>query len=148
MPMPFWMFVKAARIDGATIEELAGYGHYAEDHRDGAFELGAPTSAVLDVTGRPAEDFETITRRYAADPALRPTAINRLRQLATFMWVPFNPGYDLRRYERLLGISRPRQAAKAVASEIWRREHGLPPAPAARTALADRDAAGSATAGS
>lgn len=138
MPMPFWMFLKAARIDGASIDEVAGFGHYAEDHRAGAFELGAPTSAVLDVTGRPPEDFETITRRYAAAPALQPTTGNRLRQLATFLWVPFNPGYDLKRHERTLRHARPLLSARAVESEIWRREHFLPPLSVADTRLLNR----------
>jgi NAD(P)H dehydrogenase (quinone) len=126
MPMPFWMFLKAARIDGASIEEVEGYGHYAKDHAEGAFELGAPTSAVLDVTGRPPEDFATITRRYAAAAALKPTTGNRLRQLATFLWVPFNPGYNLKHYERTLRQLPPTRSAGAVGSEVWRREHLLP----------------------
>jgi NAD(P)-dependent dehydrogenase (short-subunit alcohol dehydrogenase family) len=50
--------------------------YYVEDHKNGAFESGAPTTDVLDVTGRPPEDFETIARRYAAQPRNQPTLSN------------------------------------------------------------------------
>ena len=125
MPTPFWMFAKAARQDGATIDELVNLRHYIQDYRSGAFELGAPTQDVLEVTGRPAEDFETITRRYAAAPACLPTMANRLRQLAAFMATPLRPGYDLQSYARTLNAPRPLRAEYAVQSDTWLREHGL-----------------------
>jgi uncharacterized protein YbjT (DUF2867 family) len=126
LPMPLWMFVKAARLDGASIDELAPYADYIEEHKGGTFELGAPTDHVLQVTGKPAEDFESITRRYAAAPAARPTLANRLRQFALFMTVPLAPGYDLEGYERLMRVPRPLQPAYAADADLWRREHGLP----------------------
>jgi len=126
VPLPFWMFVKAARLDGASIDELMPYRAYIEDYRSGAFELGAPNKDVLEVTGRPAEDFESITRRYSALPAALPTLANRLRTAATFMAIPFSPGYDLQGHARALKEPKPLQAEPAVQSGIWRREHGLP----------------------
>jgi NAD(P)H dehydrogenase (quinone) len=126
VPLPFWMFVKAARLDGATKDELMPYRAYIEDYRAGAFELGAPNEHVREVTGRPAEDFETITRRYAALPASQPTLANRVRTLATVMAIPFSPGYDLKGYARALKEPRALRATPAVVSDIWRRERGLP----------------------
>ena len=35
------------------IDVLSNVRYYIEDHKRGAFELGAPTTDVLDVTGRP-----------------------------------------------------------------------------------------------
>ncbi len=125
MPMPFWMFVKAARLDGASIDELAPYADYIEEHQRGTFELGAPTDHVLKVTGRPAEDFESIARRYAAAPAAQPTLARRLRQFALFMAVPLARGYDLKGYERLMRSPQPLEPAYAPDSEQWRREHGV-----------------------
>lgn len=125
VPMPMWMFRKAARLNGASIDELAGYGDYAIDHDQGAFELGAPTSHVEDVTGRPAEDFETTVRRYAALAINRPTVLNRVLQFATFMAVPFVPGYAMSRHERAIGIPAPAVPEHAIASSTWLREHGL-----------------------
>jgi NAD(P)H dehydrogenase (quinone) len=125
LPMPFWMFVKAARLDGASIDELAPYADYIEEHRRGTFELGAPNDHVLLVTGRPAEDFESITRRYAAAPAAQPTLANRLRQFALFMAVPLAPGYDLNGYAKVMRVPQPLDPAYAVDADVWRRERGL-----------------------
>lgn len=64
------MFIKAATADNFSPFEVSQVRQYAEDMRRGAFAVGAPTSHVQEVTGRPPEDFETIARRYVADPAL------------------------------------------------------------------------------
>jgi hypothetical protein len=46
------------------------FTQYAEDARRGAFEVGAPTNHVKELTGRDPEGFESIARRYLADPGL------------------------------------------------------------------------------
>jgi len=102
VPTPAWMFLKGARKLGAPIDILSGVRFYIDDHRRGAFELGAPTTDVRDVTGRPAEDFETIARRYAALPHNQRTFANRLREFAQFMMGPLSPGYNFDRYDREL----------------------------------------------
>lgn len=127
--LPFWMFVRAARLDGASIDELMPYRAYIDDYRAGAFEVGAPTQDVLEVAGRPAEDFETITRRYAAMSASRPTLGNRLRMMATFMAIPFSPGFDLEGYGKAIKQPDPLLAEPAMQSGTWLREHGLPRVP-------------------
>jgi uncharacterized protein YbjT (DUF2867 family) len=134
LPMPYWMFVKAARLDGASIDELAPYADYIAEHQRGTFELGAPNDHVLRVTGQPAEDFESITRRYAAAPAAQPSLANRLRQLALFMAVPLAPGYDLKAYERLMRMPQPLRPALAIDDPLWRREHAVPDPATATTA--------------
>jgi hypothetical protein len=56
---------------------------------------GRQTTDVFDVTGRPAEDFETIARRYAAQPRNQRTFGNWLRELVQFMLAPLGPGFGL-----------------------------------------------------
>jgi hypothetical protein len=102
VPTPAWLFLKTARMAGYPIDLLSNLRYYIEDHRRGVFELGAPTTDVLDVTGRPAEDFETIARRYAMLPWNQRTFGNRLRTLAQFMLAPFRPSYNFDRYDREL----------------------------------------------
>ena len=51
--MPMWMYLKAMRALGVSAFEQSGVRHYIEDHKRGAFEFGAPTDHVLEVTGRP-----------------------------------------------------------------------------------------------
>ena len=137
LPTPAWLFMKAARLDGYPIDVFSGVRYYIEDHRRGAFELGAPTMDVLEVTGRPAEDFETIARRYAALPKNRRTLGNRLREIAQFIAAPFSPGFNLDRYDRELRSPHPSQPQFASESKVWRHEHAIadttrPPPPQKR----------------
>ena len=123
VPTPVWLFMKGARMEGYPIDEMSGVRYYIEDHKRGAFELGAPTTDVLEVTGRPAEDFETIARRYAAKPRNRRTIGNRLREFAEFLVTPLSPGFNLDRYDRELRRPLPSMPQFASDSKVWRREH-------------------------
>jgi NAD(P)H dehydrogenase (quinone) len=126
VPTPTWLFMKAARMSGYPIDLFSGIRYYIDDHERGAFELGAPTSDVLDVTGRPAEDFETIARRYAAPFRKQRTFGNWLREFAQFMLTPLSPGFNLKRYDRELRRPFPSEPQFAPESKVWRREHGIP----------------------
>ena len=134
VPTPTWLFMKAARMGGLPIDLMSGIRYYIDDHKRGAFELGAPTTDVLDVTGRPAEDFETIARRYAGLPRNQRTFGNWLREFVQFMIAPLGPGFDLDRYDRELRSPFPSRPQYAPESKVWRREHaiadaGIPAAP-------------------
>ncbi|HKT69811.1 MAG TPA: NmrA family NAD(P)-binding protein [Terriglobales bacterium] len=125
VPTPTWLFIKVARMGGMSIDLMSNVRYYIEDHKRGAFELGAPTTDVLEVTGRPAEDFETIARRYAAESRQRRTLGHWLRELAEFLITPISPGFNLGRYDR--EIRRPSASRPQFApdSEVWRREHAV-----------------------
>jgi uncharacterized protein YbjT (DUF2867 family) len=123
VPTPAWLFMKAARMTGYPIDIFSGIRYYIEDHKRGAFELGAPTSDVLDVTGRPAEDFETIARRYAALPQNQRTFGNWVRQFVQFVMAPLSPGFNFDRYDRELRRPFPKEPQFASDSKVWRREH-------------------------
>src|SRR6516162_10513188 len=120
---PTWLFMKGARMSGLPIDEFSGVRYYIDDHERGAFELGAPTTDVLDVTGRPAEDFETIARRYAAPFLNQRTFANWLRAVAQFILTPLSPGFNLDRYDRELRRPFPQEPQFATDSKVWRREH-------------------------
>ncbi|HEY4369070.1 MAG TPA: NmrA family NAD(P)-binding protein [Steroidobacteraceae bacterium] len=128
VPTPNWMFLKAMRMGGFPIELISGVRYYIGDHERGAFELGAPTTDVLEVTGRPAEDFETIARRYAVLPHNRRTPGNGLREFAQFLITPLIPGFNLDRYERELRHPVPSEPQFAPESKVWCREHAIVPA--------------------
>lgn len=121
--MPMWLFLKAARMQGANAFELSGFRHYVIDHKQGAFEWGAPNDVVERLTGRPAEDFATIARRYAELPEARRTFSSILRAWADFMRTPIMPGYDFRRLDREWGqtLAAPRFA---MADPEWAETHG------------------------
>src|SRR5262249_60294555 len=97
VPTPTWPLMKGARLSGFPIDLFSGIRYYIQDYERGAFELGAPTTDVLDVTGRPPEDFETIARRYAAPFRNQRTVGNWLRAVAQFILTPLSPGFNLDR---------------------------------------------------
>jgi hypothetical protein len=125
MPTPIWLFMKAARMGGITIDVMSNLRYYVDDHKLGAFELGAPTSDVFDVTGSPAEDFERIARRYAAQRRNQRTFGNWVREFAQFMMAPLSPGFNLDRYDRELRRPFPSVPQFAPEGEVWRSEHGI-----------------------
>ena len=125
VPTPTWLFMKAARMSGYPIDLFSGIRYYIEDHKRGAFELGAPTTDVLDVTGQPPEDFETIARRYAALPGNHRSLGNWLREFAQFMIAPLVPGFNFDRYDRELRRPFPVEPQFAPDSKVWQREHAM-----------------------
>jgi NAD(P)H dehydrogenase (quinone) len=125
VPTPLWIFLKAAYLDGHPVAMLSCMEHYIEEHRRGAFAIGAPSDDVACVTGRPAESFETVARRLAALPAYGRSVSRSLRELASFLAVPFARGPNTRRYLRGLRIVAPADPQYTGESPVWRREHGI-----------------------
>src|SRR4029078_6881442 len=112
--MPAWLFLKGMQMDGQSREVISALRYYIDDHKRGAFERGAPTTDALDVTGRPAEHFETIARRYAALSRNQRTPGTRLRALAQFLTTPLTPGPNLDRDDRQLRRPFPAEARFAA----------------------------------
>src|SRR5215469_6181454 len=123
--LPWRMFVKAARSANIGDFLVSNLRFYVEDHKQGAFALGAPTNDVLEVTGRPAENFETTARRYAARPVAQRTFANWLRTLTDFLLTPLTPGYNPERLDRKLRFPAPPLPLLAMANEPWKVERGV-----------------------
>ncbi|GCE08134.1 NmrA family NAD(P)-binding protein [Dictyobacter aurantiacus] len=69
---PMWMVSKVMR-GRLSLYALAAYSQYVIDYQKNTFGVNAPTDVVRRITGREAEDFETIARRYVATtPEVRP----------------------------------------------------------------------------
>jgi NAD(P)H dehydrogenase (quinone) len=125
VPTPPRVFLKAAYLDGHPMALLSSMEHYIEEHRRGAFAVGAPNDDVALATGRPAESFEAVARRLAALPENRRSPSRTLRELARFLSVPFARGPNTHRYLRRLQIVAPATPQYSGESAIWRREHGI-----------------------
>jgi len=125
LPTPTWLFLKSARMAGLPIDLISGVRYYIDDHQHGAFEVGAPTTDVVDLTGRPAEDFETIAHRYAALPHNRRRLGSWVRELARFAVAPLSPAFNLDRYDRELRRPFPSEPQFTYESQVWRREHAI-----------------------
>jgi NAD(P)H dehydrogenase (quinone) len=123
VPTPLRLFLKAAYLDGQPLALLSCMEHYIEEHRRGAFAIGAPNDDVVRVTGRPAESFEAVARRLAALPENRRSASRALREFASFMWLPFARGPNIRGYVRGSHIAAPAAPQYSGESAVWQREH-------------------------
>lgn len=124
LKLPLWMFLKVARQQRVDPFQISVLRHYIEDNKNGGFSFeGGVTSVVEDLTGTPAESFETTARRYAALPFARQTLGNRLKAFVNFNLTPFYPGYNLARLDRRLGFPVPPNPSYSVHDERWRQEH-------------------------
>ena len=122
--LPFWLFRKVAQQQGVDPFQVSSLRHYVEDNRNGGFSFeGGVTTVLQDLTGRPAESFETTARRYAAMPFARQTLANRLKAFANFNLTLLYPGYDLDRIDRNFGFPTPPAPSFSIEDERWRREH-------------------------
>ena len=124
MKLPFWMFLKVAQQQGIDPFQVSSLRYYLQDNRNGGFSFeGGVTTDLEDLTGRPAETFETTARRYAALPFARQTLGNRLKAFANFNLTLLYPGYNLKRIDRALGFPMPPNPSFSIEDERWRREH-------------------------
>ena len=124
MKLPLWIFLKIARQQGVDPFQISSFRYYVEDNKSGAFSFeGGVTRVLEDLTGTPAEPFETTARRYALLPFARQTLGNRLRAIANFNLTLFYPAYNLKRIDRALGFPMPPNPTFSIQDERWRREH-------------------------
>jgi NAD(P)H dehydrogenase (quinone) len=121
---PLWMFYKAAKAQGLAPILLSGLRHYFQDHDRGAFAVGAPNDTIAELTGKDAEDFETIARRHAALPESRQSFGARLAAFARFMAVPILPGLDPVAYDRAQEQPVPSTPHLALDDAGWTASHG------------------------
>jgi len=120
------MFLKALKSMGMAPYLVANLRHYIEDYRRGSFEVGAPNDVVLEVGGSEPEDFETITRRYAAaNPMSRPSVANKLHAVAEFIKILLTPAPDLAAYERALNLPILHAPEYSVDNDAWRETHAV-----------------------
>jgi len=130
--LPSWMFRKAMRALGISAFEQSQLRYYLEDYRRNAFAVNAPTDAVREVGGRPAEELESIVRRHASSRReARRTVTGTARALWNLTRILFTPPLDLDRVERIQGHPRIAKAELALDSEAWRTAQGAPPAASA-----------------
>lgn len=121
--VPLKMFVQAATAQGFPLSEQSQLGHYVEALKGGAFELGAPTEHVQEVTGTPPEDFESVARRYIANPALIHPGLrlgSKLDAFAFLLRMLLTRPADLNAYERGQGYPLLKDPLHAHDNPDWR----------------------------
>lgn len=121
--VPMAMFAKAATAQGFPLFETSQVRHYLNELREGVFAVGAPTDHVQLVGKRTPETFESIARRYIADPALIHPDLSvgtKLGALALMMRMMATRVPNLDAWEKERGhplLSRPRLAQH---NDEWR----------------------------
>jgi len=118
---------------------------YMRDYRRGSFTAGGVTNVVQEVTGRPAEDFTSIVRRYAAaDPLARRSVANTLRVLASMVRIMAASPLNIERWEEQQGMARISAPVDCVDESDWTLTHAVPNAfsvPPPAPAVASRTSA-------
>ncbi len=117
------MFLKAATAQGISAFEIANIRFYFEEIRGGTFAVGSPTDHVQEICGRPPESFETIARRYIAQPDLIAPGLRagtKLGALAFMVKMMLTRAPDLDRWERERGHPMLREPVLAHDSREWR----------------------------
>lgn len=133
IPTPDWLFDKVAAYGREPPYEMSVVRHYLIDHRQGAFEYGAPTDVVREVTGRPAESFETTVRTYIVRPEAQRTGAAFRKVFSQFMLSPLWRGYDHDAYERQLDLPTIAGPLYAMQDEQWKADRAAQTATAAGT---------------
>ena len=89
---------------------------------------GGVTHVVDELTGTPAESFETTARRYAALPSARQALANRCKAFINFNLTPFYRGYDFDKWNRQIRLPMPAQPTLCIEDDRWRADHHAVPA--------------------
>lgn len=120
---PMGMLSKIMR-DRLSLYALAAYSQYVIDYQKNVFAVNAPTDVVRRITGREAEDFETIARRYAATtPEVRPgVAIKFKLMLRMIIWL-LRPAPKTASSLALDEFSARSHVVFSADSPEWRRSH-------------------------
>ena len=122
--MPEKMMLKAFRATGFPIRDTSQVRYYFNDAQSNTFALGAPTNVVREITGREAEDFETIARRYiSSDPMTQQTFGNKLRAMINMMKVVFTPAWNMEKYEKEMKFPKFKNMMLSAKSKEWQYEH-------------------------
>lgn len=123
------MFSRVARALGFPDFTTAQVLSYFEDYKRGAFAAGAPTQAVLEVTGQPPETFETIVRRYVAESPYAVRSVGSLlRAMGGLVRIMFTPALDPVSYARRHDVPTLVGARLAAESDDWVTSHARQPA--------------------
>ena len=105
---------------------ISQYQQYVLEYKRGAFAVNAPTDVVRTITGREPEDFETITRRYAANMPDAKRSFGTLLKYMVMMnvWM-LRPGPRTARHLRKGDFSNEKHVTLSANSPEWLQSHDL-----------------------
>ena len=120
---PMRMLSKILR-DRMSLYLVAAYSQYAIDYQKNAFAVNAPTDVVRRITGREAEDFETIARRYVATTeGVRPSFAIQFKLMLGMIISLLRPAPKTAPYLALDEFSERSHVVFSADSPEWRQSH-------------------------
>ena len=122
-PVPRALLYRTLAVGGYAANQRADIMTYFNE--SASWEVNAPNHVVRDLTGREPEDFETIARRYAADPVLEQTPLQFAGALLQSMQTLFANVEAPARFVQKQGYWQPRKPLLSSSSDLWLREHGV-----------------------
>jgi len=122
--VPLTLFLKVAKSLGYSDFVIGQLYWFLQDYQANAFGIGAPTDAVVEVSGSQPEDFEKIAHRYvAAFPYARQTVGSQLRASKNLIKAILTIAPDINKMGRRLEIPTLAHANLAMNSVAWLRSH-------------------------
>ncbi len=120
---PMRMVSKIMR-ERLSLYALTVYEQYVIDYQKNAFAVNAPTDVVRRITGREAEDFETIARRYVATtPGTRRSFAIQFKLLLRMIISLLRPAPKTAPYLALDEFSERSHVVFSADSPEWRQNH-------------------------
>ncbi len=106
------------------MHSLAIMEQYAIDYQKNAFGVNAPTDVVRRITGREAEDFETIARRYVATtPGAKKSFAIQFKLMFRMIFSLLRPAPKTAPYLGLDEFSDRSHVVFSADSSEWRQSH-------------------------
>jgi len=120
---PMWLLSRIMR-NRLSPYVLSAYEQYVIDYQKNAFAAGAPTDVVRIITGRQAEDFETIARRYVSKtPEARRSFATQFKLMLELIISILRPAPRTAPYLALSEFSERSHVALSADSPEWRQSH-------------------------
>ena len=121
---PIGIMSKVMKSMGYSDYFIAHFQQYTLDYKANAFALNGPTDVVRAITGREPEDYETITRRYAANmPDARRSLVTLVKYMALMNLWMLRPGPKTARHLRIGEFSDAKHVTISANSTEWRKGH-------------------------
>ncbi len=123
---PMWILARVMKGMGFSSYFIAQFKQYVSDYQKNAFAVNAPTNDVRTVTGKEAEDYETIARRYVADnPEATPRFATQFKLIMVMLISMFRPSPKTVPSLALREFSDPTHAVLSADSSEWHQSHDL-----------------------
>jgi hypothetical protein len=125
---PLKLFLKVGRSLGLSDFLLSQLHSFLLDYQRNSFGVGAPTDAVLEVSGSPPEPFEVTLRRAVVQSPLAKRSVGGLvRALWNVVRGVLTPSPNLAAIERGLGLPTLTHGCLAADSASWQAAHSIEP---------------------